>query len=72
MFDESVDDNPYFWRKRTRHWPDGVHDDVLNRTVRQDHLEIALPEAVFGFDEVPRAFQHPEKGPFDKIMISTA
>ncbi|WP_265336222.1 hypothetical protein [Mesorhizobium sp. B2-1-8] len=27
--------------------------------------------AVFGFDEVPRAFEHLEKGPFGKIVIAT-
>ncbi|TGV77341.1 NAD(P)-dependent alcohol dehydrogenase, partial [Mesorhizobium sp. M00.F.Ca.ET.158.01.1.1] len=29
-------------------------------------------DKVFGFDEVPRAFEHLEKGPFGKIVIATA
>ena len=28
-------------------------------------------DKVFGFDEVPQALQHLEKGPFGKIVIST-
>lgn len=28
-------------------------------------------DKVFGFDEVPQAFQHLQKGPFGKIVIST-
>ncbi|MBZ9757415.1 zinc-binding dehydrogenase [Mesorhizobium sp. ESP6-5] len=28
-------------------------------------------DRLFGFDEVPRAFEHLEKGPFGKIVIAT-
>ena len=35
-------------------------------------IEALVIDKVYGFDQVPQAFEHLEKGPFGKVVIATS